>query len=74
MSRFSMTNEVVVEIFPWLSRALQKESKVLLTEKVNPKGEQLKSVLERIAVKHEGFGAMIYDVTQGTVFDNVVLC
>ena len=73
MSRFIMTNEIAVEIFPWLSRALQKESKVILTEKINPKGENLKSLLERIALKHDGFGAMIYGVKHGTVHDAVVI-
>ena len=67
-----MTNEIEVEIFPWLSRALGKESRVILTEKVR-KRENLKSLLERIALKHDGFGAMIYDVKRGTVYDMVVI-
>lgn len=68
-----MTEKIEVEILPWLSRALGKESKLILTEKVNPKGEKLKSLLERIALKHEGFGAVIYDVKRGALQDTVVI-
>lgn len=67
-----MTNEIKVEISPWLSKALGKKSKVTLTEKIR-KGESLKSLLERIALKHDGFGAMIYDIKRGTVYDTVVI-
>lgn len=67
-----MTNEVKIEIFPWLSRALGKKSRVTLTEKVR-KGENLKSLLERIALKHDGFGSMIYDTKRGNLYDTVVI-
>jgi len=67
-----MGNEITVEIFPWLSWALGEKNRVILTERVE-KGENLKSLLERIAVKHDGFGAMIYDLNLGTVYDKVVI-
>jgi molybdopterin converting factor small subunit len=67
-----MTSEVEIEIFPWLSQALGKKSRVVLSEKVNV-GENLKTLLERIASEHDGFGAMIYDVKHGTVYDTVVI-
>jgi len=70
--RVKMTNEVKIEILPWLSRALGKKSKVTLTERVR-KGESLKSLLERIALKHDGFGAMIYDIERGSPYDTVVI-
>jgi molybdopterin converting factor small subunit len=67
-----MREEVTIEITPWLSKAVGKTSKVTLTEPIR-KGEQLKAVLERIAGKHEAFGAMIYDVHRGTLYDAVVI-
>jgi molybdopterin converting factor small subunit len=68
-----MTEKIEVEILPWLSRALGKESKLTLTEKANSKGEKLKSLLKRIALKYEGFGAVIYDVKRGVLQDTVVI-
>ncbi len=67
-----MTNEVKVEIAPWLSQALGKKSKVTMTEQIR-KDESLKSLLERIAVKYDGFGAIIYDIPGGTIYDTVVI-
>lgn len=65
-----MTNDVQVEVLPWLSRALGKESKVILTESIR-EGENLKSLFERIASKHDAFGALIYNINCGTVYDGV---
>jgi len=70
--RVPMTNEVKVEISPWLSHALGKKSKITLREKIR-NGDSLRSVLERLAVRHEGFGATIYDIQRGTVYDPVVI-
>lgn len=67
-----MTNEVKIEITPWLSQAFGKKSKITMTEQIR-KDESLKSLLERIAVKHYGFGAMIYDMPSGTLYDAVVI-
>lgn len=67
-----MIDEVEIEILPWLSRALGEKSKVTLTEKVR-KGENLKSLLEGIALKHDGFGATIYDIERGSLYDTVVI-
>lgn len=67
-----MTTEVTIEIVPWLSQALGKKSKVTVTEQIR-KDERLKSLLERMAVKHDGFGAMIYDIPRGTTYNTVVI-
>ena len=67
-----MTNEVKIEISPWFSQSFGKKSKVTMTEQIR-KDESLKSLLERIAVKHDGFGAMIYDISRGTIYDAVVI-
>ena len=67
-----MTNEVTIEIVPWLSQALGKKSKIIMTEQIR-KDESLKSLLEKIAIKHDGFGAMIYDISRGTLYDAVVI-
>ena len=67
-----MTNEVTIEIAPWLSQAFGKKSKVTVTQQIRTE-ESLKSLLERIAVKHDGFGAMIYDIPRGTTYNNVVI-
>ena len=67
-----MALEITIEIAPWLSQALGKKSKILMTEQIR-KGESLKSLLERMAVKHDGFGAMIYDIPRGTIDDAVVI-
>jgi molybdopterin converting factor small subunit len=67
-----MTPEVTIEIAPWISQALGKKSKVTMTEQIR-KDESLKSLLERIAEKHDGFGAMIYCIPRGTIDDAVVI-
>ena len=67
-----MTPEVTIEIAPWLSQALGKKSKISMTEQIG-KGESLKSLLERMAIKHDGFGAMIYCIPRGTIDDAVVI-
>jgi molybdopterin converting factor small subunit len=66
-----MAGEARVEVFPWLGRALGKGRKVVLCEKIR-KGENLKSFLDRIAQKHEGFEA-IYDIRRGKIHDGVVI-
>ena len=67
-----MTNEVTIEIAPWLSQSFGKKSKATITEQIR-KDESLKSLLERIAVKHDGFGSMIYGIARGTIYDTVVI-
>ena len=67
-----MMNQMEVEILPWLSRALGKENKVKLAEIVE-KEETLKTLLERLALSHEGFGAAIYDAKCGILRENVVV-
>jgi len=67
-----MMNKVEVEVLPWLSRALGKENKVRLTETVG-EGETLKTLLEKIALSHEGFQAAIYDAENGALHENVVV-
>jgi molybdopterin converting factor small subunit len=67
-----MMDQVEVEVLPWLSRALGKENKVELTEIVE-KGETLKTLLERIALNHEGFGAVVYNVEGSILRENVAV-
>lgn len=67
-----MTNEVTIEIAPWLSQAFGKKSKVTMTKQIR-KDESLKSLLQRIAAKHDGFGAMIYNIPRGTTYNTVVI-
>lgn len=65
-------NQVEVEVLPWLSRALGKENKVKLTEIVE-KEETLKTLLEKIALNHEGFGAVVYNTEDSIIRENVVV-
>ena len=65
-------NQVEVEVLPWLSRALGKENKVKLTVIVEKK-ETLKTLLERIALNHEGFGAVVYNSEDSILRENVVV-
>lgn len=37
------------------------------------KDETLKAVFKRIAKKHDGFGAMIFDPLRGCLYDNVIV-
>ena len=67
-----MKNEIEIQISPWISKAFGEKSKVTLTEQIR-KGEDLKSLLERMASKNESFGAMIYDVKRGIIYDTVVI-
>ena len=67
-----MTNEVKIEIAPWRSQTLGKKNKITMTEKIR-KDESLKSLLERIATQHDGFGSMIYDIARGIIYDTVVI-
>jgi hypothetical protein len=45
---------------------------VRLTERLSHP-EPLRSVLERIALQHDGFGAMIYDVAHHALHEGVVI-
>lgn len=67
-----MVGEVKIDIYPWLSRALGRESRITLTEKIG-EGETLKSLLKRMASRYDGFGAMIYDTKRGATHDTVVV-
>jgi molybdopterin converting factor small subunit len=67
-----MIPEVTVELYPWLSKALGAKSKVVLTLGIR-KQETLRTLLERLALKHVGVGAMIYDINHELLHDGVVI-
>lgn len=67
-----MMKQVGVEVLPWLSRAFGKENKVKLTEIVE-KGETLLTLLKRITLNHEGFGAYVYNAEGSILRENVVV-
>lgn len=67
-----MTPEVTVELYPWLSKALGAKSKVILTLGIH-KQETVRSLLKRLALKHAGVGAMIYDTAHELIHEGVVI-
>jgi molybdopterin converting factor small subunit len=67
-----MRSEVSVEIYPWLSKALGARHKVTLTEQIS-RQETLQSLLARLALKHDGVGAMIYDNTNEHLYEGIVI-
>jgi len=73
LRKYIMTMGIVIEILPWLSRALGKESRIVFNEPVNPKGETLQSLLRRIALKYDGVEGVIYDLKHGVVHEGVVI-
>jgi molybdopterin converting factor small subunit len=67
-----MRSDVTVEIYPWLSKALGAQHKVTLTEQIS-RQETLRSLLDRLALKYDGVGAMIYDGIHERLYEGIVI-
>jgi molybdopterin converting factor small subunit len=67
-----MCLEVTVEIYPWLSQAIGVRHKVTLTEQIS-RQETLRSLLARLALKHDGVNAMIYDGIREHLHEGIVI-